>query len=146
MPITGLIANSELRPRTAIFRANNVHEAVNAANEFVTAESAANPLSVFIDCMATGGGGGNVDVQLVYGDVEDGALDTPYPFLDTVVLVGFEGTDQVSVAGSINAILEDSPTLALYAWGTGTGAAAGKVFEVVALCTIPAPPPPEEPT
>lgn len=137
MSVTGLIANSALRPRTKTFRDTNAAGSVEQANAFIVAESTDNPLAVFIDVMSTAGGGGNTDCEIVWGDVTDDALDTPYPLLSTVVIVGFEAVDGPTLDQQIEASVTANPSLAMYAWGYGTGSAAGKVVCTVAYCTIP---------
>jgi hypothetical protein len=137
MSVSGLIANSDLRPRTTTFRAVNIAEAVEQANAFIDTTSTDNPLAVFLDVMATAGGGGNTDCEIVWGDITDGALDTPYPLLSSVVIVGFEAVDGPGIDEQVLASVTANPTLAAYAWGYGTGSAAGKVVCTIAYCSIP---------
>lgn len=126
-----MFVNSVLLPEVKIFRATNVAECAAQAAAFVAAST--NPLAVIIDVALTQGGGGNVDLELIWGNVSDLEADLPYPRLSLATFVAIEGVYGVSVETLVNAAIAARPTLIAYAWGTATGSAAGKVAAVVAF-------------
>ena len=128
-----MFVSSVLRPRVELVRTTNVAQAVQRAAAFVAA--ATNPLAVLIDVALSAGGGGNVDLEIMWGDVLDSEADLPYPLLSLAEFEAFESTDGPSLKTLINDAVIARPLDIAYAWGAATGATAGKLCALVAFIT-----------
>jgi hypothetical protein len=118
-----------------VFRANNAKEACKAANVFMRAIDQA-PFEI-LDFWLTGGGGGNVDLSVVF-DLSNASL---HPSTADAQFYGVEAADALAFDVECNRVLDG--TLAV-PFGAGvstevggisvaTGAAAGKICAALLL-------------